>query len=282
MFVHIGAWILDNLSFVCIPYNTWTKLRIAGLYYYMLLKNLFGGFWQAKESFLGYRVSAARYKYIFGIFTIAFFKWQYFFTTKNPKPLIIDCGANIGVTSLFFDFLYPNAEIHTFEPNPTVYHYLEQNTKSQKNIINNQIAVSDQEGTLDFFIVHGVWDTFASLYDTTNKVEWETIQVAVRKLSGYLQNELQGRKVDCIKFNIEGAEDGVIEDLAAADCLKNIDHMIFEYHHHIERGVWSKLARLLQRLEEHGMNYTFSVTNFRLYKEDISQNIFIHAYRKVS
>lgn len=247
----------------------------------MLFKNLL--FWSKinSEQFFTYDIIAWKYKYIFGIFKIAFFKWQYYFSTENKNPLIIDCGANIWVTSLFFDFLYPWAEIHTFEPNPEIFGYLKNNTKNNNNIHNHQLAVSDQKWELDFYITtNNAWDTLASLHDSRNQLAPECIKAQVVLLSEFIQQELQGRTVDCIKFNIEWSEDRVISDLANNNCLQYIDHMIFEYHHHLELVRWSKLASMLNDLEDHWFNYTLSVTNFRLYKEDVSQNVFIHAYRK--
>ena len=39
----------------------------------------------------------------------------YRFQTNNEKPVIIDCGANIGLSSLYFKSIYPNAILHAFE-----------------------------------------------------------------------------------------------------------------------------------------------------------------------
>ena len=41
-----------------------------------------------------------------------------FFETKNQKPKIIDCGANIGISILYYKRLYPEAQIIGFEPDP--------------------------------------------------------------------------------------------------------------------------------------------------------------------
>ncbi len=247
----------------------------------MLIKKVFFSGISASERIFSYNIYASRYKYIFGIFKIAFFKGQYYFETSNKKPIIFDCWANIGVTSLYFDYLYPQAQIHTFEPNQEVFGYLTKNTRDNPNIHNHNIALSNTEGKLDFFVNNNdIWDTNSSLNHKTNAVLADTVQVDVVKLSDFMKKHLPGKRIDFIKFNIEWSEDRVIEDLAANDCLQYIDRMIFEYHHHIEVGEWSHLAAMLKRLEDAGMNYTFSVTNFRLYKEDITQNLFIHAYRK--
>ncbi len=281
MFNWFLAYILDQVSFAGIPYSLWMRMKLIAKYYTMLVKNLFFGNSLTTENILGYSVHASKYKYIFGIFKIAFFKGQYYFTLKKEKPLIIDCGANIGVTTLFFHFLFPKAEIHTFEPNKAVYGYLEENTKPYENIHNHELALASEAGTLQFFVdTKDIWDTNASLNHKTNRVLNDSVEVTAIRLSDFIKNELGWRTIDFIKFNIEGSEDSVIEELAQNDCLKYINRIIFEYHHHIEVGTPSRLANMLKRLEENGMNYTFSVTNFRLHNEDTTQNLFIHAYKK--
>src|SRR5690242_10249467 len=43
---------------------------------------------------------------------------EYWFATDSPRPVILDCGSNIGMAILFFKSLYPEAEIFAFEPAP--------------------------------------------------------------------------------------------------------------------------------------------------------------------
>jgi hypothetical protein len=145
MFNHFLAYILDHISFAAIPYPLSLRFRLIAKYYSMLMKNTFFGSFLTKETILGYKVQASRYKYIFGIFKIAFFKGQYFFRSENKKPLIIDCGANIGVTTLYFHFLFPESEIHTFEPNKNVYETLVANTKPYTNIHNHEYALAEKK-----------------------------------------------------------------------------------------------------------------------------------------
>ena len=51
----------------------------------------------------------------------------YKFNTNSSSPLIIDCGANMGVSVLFFSKNYPNAKIYAFEPDSTVLPFIEKN-----------------------------------------------------------------------------------------------------------------------------------------------------------
>ena len=55
---------------------------------------------------------------------------EYQFKNTNGKPVIIDCGANIGMSVLYFKRCHPKATIIAIEPNPTTYSLLDKNVKS--------------------------------------------------------------------------------------------------------------------------------------------------------
>ena len=45
---------------------------------------------------------------------------------------VLDIGANIGQSSYTFRKIFPNAEIHAFEPNPLIFEVLRKNLKKSK------------------------------------------------------------------------------------------------------------------------------------------------------
>ena len=44
----------------------------------------------------------------------------YDFESTTPAPLILDCGAHIGMAALFFKTRYPAAQIKAFEADPAI------------------------------------------------------------------------------------------------------------------------------------------------------------------
>ena len=54
----------------------------------------------------------------------------YKFSTDNPAPYIIDGGANIGLSVLYFKRSYPNSRILAFEPDPDIFTVLEKNCRT--------------------------------------------------------------------------------------------------------------------------------------------------------
>ena len=87
-----------------------------------------------------------------------FEKKIYDFDATSNSPLIIDCGANIGLSLLFFSKRYPTARIIAFEPDVTILPYLRANIASQllDNVVLHEKAVWTEETTLEFFTDAGM------------------------------------------------------------------------------------------------------------------------------
>ena len=51
----------------------------------------------------------------------------YRFEARSDSPVILDCGANIGLSVLYLKELHPSARITAFEPDPVAFQTLEHN-----------------------------------------------------------------------------------------------------------------------------------------------------------
>ena len=65
---------------------------------------------------------------------------------SGPRPLILDCGANIGLSSVYLAHLFPDAAIVAVEPELGNFEMLKKNTSSYPRIRALQAAISDHEG----------------------------------------------------------------------------------------------------------------------------------------
>ena len=54
----------------------------------------------------------------------------YKFVSDNPKPIIIDCGANIGISVIYFKQFYPDSTVIAFEPDSSNFELLEKNVSA--------------------------------------------------------------------------------------------------------------------------------------------------------
>lgn len=67
--------------------------------------------------------------------------------SKTQPSLIIDAGANIGASAVFFSHFYPNSLVFAIEPDEMNWRFLELNTK-QLNVFNFHGAIADVDGEL--------------------------------------------------------------------------------------------------------------------------------------
>jgi FkbM family methyltransferase len=172
-----------------------------------------------------------------------FEKKIYEFRTNNPKPIIIDCGANMGLSVLFFSKNYPCAEIIAFEPDETVFPFFEKNILSH-NINNVEIfkkAVWTEESELKFYTDNGLGGRVGVEYE--NQIP--KIIKSVR-LKDFLN-----RPIDMLKIDIEGPEYLILKD--CEDLLFNINHIFVEYHSFYDEE--QHLDDLLNILKRQGFRY---------------------------
>lgn len=151
-----------------------------------------------------------------------FLKKSYAFKSRRPSPYIIDGGANIGLSVLFFKNLYPDSTIVAFEADPHIFATLERNVRScgYGDVDLRCQALAGSEGTLEYRVDDGgLGGRIAHAHDASAA----TIRVPTVRL-----RELLKRPVDFLKLDIEGAETDVIRD--CADLLPNVDHLFVEYH----------------------------------------------------
>jgi hypothetical protein len=43
-----------------------------------------------------------------------FVRQYYFFASDRKEPIVFDCGANVGVATMYFKWLYPHSRVHCF------------------------------------------------------------------------------------------------------------------------------------------------------------------------
>jgi FkbM family methyltransferase len=130
------------------------------------------------------------------------------FRTSEPSPRVLDCGANVGIVTLYFKRTYPSARITAFEADPRIAEALsrnvEENHLSGVDVV--QAAVWDQVGQITFIAEGSDSGSIASEYhgEATNSITVPTV-----RLRDILAAEDQ---VDLLKLDIEGAEHRVLAD----------------------------------------------------------------------
>lgn len=167
----------------------------------------------------------------------------YEFNTASKNPLIIDCGANMGLSVYYFSKAYPSAKIIAFEPEEAIFPVLQNNitTYNLNNVTLHKKAVWDEVTTLKFFTDKGMGGSVTNVYKNQEPALVETVILA-----DYLQE-----KIDFLKMDIEGAEYRVLKNCEAL--LKNVENIFVEYHSYINEE--QHLEDLLQLLKQNGFRY---------------------------
>lgn len=167
----------------------------------------------------------------------------YKFLPSRSNPYIIDGGANIGLASAYFSYLFPDAKILAFEPDPDIFTVFKENIQSLglHNVSPIEKGIWD-ENTILKFLPDG--SDGGKIIDSTDHRKHK--EVSVCTLRPYLQ-----QPVDFLKLDIEGAEYKVLCDIE--DLLPNVENIFVEYHSFI--GKKQVLKDILDILQKAGFRF---------------------------
>ncbi len=164
------------------------------------------------------------------------------FSTATERPVIIDCGANVGVSILYYKSLFPQAMITCFEPDPAVHACLKENLQAN--------GIANVECRTEAVWVDGNGVSFGSegadggsIMRSVNAVHLPSV-----RLKDVLRDHLA---IDLLKIDIEGAEVPVILDCGGE--LKRVKYLYVEYHSFRDKP--QELHRMLTLLSELGFRY---------------------------
>lgn len=160
----------------------------------------------------------------------------YNFKTTKENPFIIDCGANIGLSVLYFKGLHPKATVLAFEPDAANFKLLQKNITANglKDVTAMQSAVWTHNDTVSF----SSNGSQGSQISNENK---NSVTVKASRLADFLNQ----KQVDFLKIDIEGAEWEVLKD--CAPYLHHVQDLFVEYHGKVDEA--EKLAGLLDLLK---------------------------------
>lgn len=132
--------------------------------------------------------------------------------------IIIDAGANIGVSSLKLSRECRNSTVIAVEPSAANFEALKENLglNGTKNIIPVHAALSDRNGHADLF-VNKADTTTASLFRQQNAVMEKVKTIRLDDLLEELNVNMNGKKI-FLKMDVEGAELKVLQ--GAIELLK--------------------------------------------------------------
>jgi len=197
-----------------------------------------------KQKFLnGYIQFHDAAEFLYGVKEI--FIQEIYKQTIKSDALIIDCGANIGLSVIYLRSIYPKAKIIAFEPDEKNFELLRANISSQA--INNVELKKEAvwtENTMLSFESQGTMSSKISENSPGNTGE-------VKKVKATRLKEILSQPVDFLKIDIEGAEYQVLKDIKDQLFLVNV--MFLEYHGTFEQN--NELIEMLEWVRAAGFSF---------------------------
>ncbi len=166
----------------------------------------------------------------------------------DPKT-IIDAGANIGISSLYFSLIYPQAMIIAIEPESSNFAMLKDNTASQRRIHLVRAAIWNENKMLNLY---GETNSDFQVGDgyEGDDIDGVTLDELMRRLSiDY---------IDVLKVDIEGAEKEVFD--SSEKWIEKVGMLVIELHERFRPGCEKAVrnaAATFNKTWEYGENSFF-------------------------
>ncbi|WP_163339198.1 FkbM family methyltransferase [Desulfopila sp. IMCC35008] len=192
-------------------------------------------------------------------------KGVYQFMSESSRPVIVDCGANIGMSIVYFKRLYPGAKIIAFEPDPNLFDILSCNIDSF--MFNDIELVQKALWVHNDGVLFDVEGGHSGAIHMQGQNDNNTVKVQSIRLKDVL---CEYEKIDMLKIDIEGAENEVIFD--CDNELSRCDHIFIEYHS--RNGSEQRLHEILYLLNK--LNYRYHIHEaFTRYQPFVDRNCMV-------
>ncbi|HEX4486934.1 MAG TPA: FkbM family methyltransferase [Terriglobales bacterium] len=161
---------------------------------------------------------------------------EYHVELPKKVPLtIVDAGANIGLTAIYFATQYPHARIIAIEPENSNYLTMLRNIAPYPNIVPIQAALWRVDGTVSLGLPNS--DSRDKWAFSVTSSEGRSRAVTIPTLL----SEFGIEKVDLLKIDIEGAEKEVFEECGWIDRIETI---AIETHDRIKPGCTATVEKV--------------------------------------
>ena len=166
---------------------------------------------------------------------------------EEPK-IIIDAGANIGLASLYFASMYPNAKIIAIEPERSNFNLLKKNITEYENITAIKTALWDD--VLQINIIRPQWGGTYGFQSFTNhnSNDGELVDKVTSTTLSNIMKEYHLKHIDLLKVDIEGAEKEVFND--SGNWINQVDTIMIELHDRYKPGCSEAFYNAIEGYED--------------------------------
>jgi FkbM family methyltransferase len=155
------------------------------------------------------------------VFGNVFMDEEYSFGLPSSANVIVDVGANIGLTPIYYAKIFPNARIFAIEAERSNFELMLKNVQTYSNITPIHAALWGSEGYIS--IADPLPGAFGSWGFTVSSKPGDVRAITISSLI----RDFGIDHIDLLKIDIEGAEKEVFE---ACDWQDRLDSIVIELH----------------------------------------------------
>jgi len=177
----------------------------------------------------------------------------------NEGDLVIDCGANIGEVTNYFQ--WRGADVISFEPNPYAHQALKSRFRDNKKVscLEGGVAAPHACGEKKLFLHERAkenqitYSTGSSIKEDKNNVDKQNfIMVKIIDLGKFIEG--LKRPIKVLKIDIEGAEIDLLNSLIDRGQIQNIPHVFVETHEKKIPSLRKPTMLLKRRIQEENLS----------------------------
>lgn len=182
--------------------------------------------------------------------------------SEGKTPLVIDCGAHVGLSAVWFASHFPKATVYSIEPNTANFEMLERNTKAFANVVAFHGGVWGQSCHLEISNPESGSASFRlrEVFDAPGEKRTDLLRA-------YTVDELAGREQEngllLVKIDIEGAESELFRN--PAEWMSNVPAIVIELHDWLLPGQGTS-TNFFRRLGEQSFDVVLQGENLLVFR----------------
>jgi FkbM family methyltransferase len=172
------------------------------------------------------------------VFRQVFIERHYEFSLSTSPRVIIDAGANIGLSAVFFANKYPDATIIAIEPAESNFQALVKNTLPYSQVKRVHAALWKENGRISLMDPGEGDHGFQTMKDDNTSAR--NLGLVTARTLDSLLSEMNLEHVDILKIDIEGSEKEVFEDCSR--WIRKVEAIMVELHDDVKPGCGKAFA----------------------------------------
>jgi FkbM family methyltransferase len=179
--------------------------------------------------------------------------------------VIIDAGANIGLSAIYFTNKYPESKVICIEPEKSNFDVLLRNIEKYKNISTLKNALSNQPKQIINVIDNG-WGNWGFMTESEDTSKTKKIVDSVKTITiDEIINNNNIKVIDLLKIDIEGAEKELFES-NYENWLPYVRCLIIELQDRMKAG---SSKSFFKAISQYNFNYFQSGENLIFINQEI-------------